>query len=382
MPDSMVRLRLFFRQLSARHPARLLLRHPFVSLGAIAAALCSLVLSAGALAGGPTERSDYKVLAPIVRGNLAVYPVIAAQSFDTSQLLTLDEGVRSGQVIVTEAGDERPLIRPGQPMPRRQQGAEVNRLVLYNNSNKPLLLLAGEIVTGGKQDRVIGADRIVPPQTGPIDLGVFCVEPGRWVVTSARFGSMGGQMAQPAVRAPAMAEQNQSRVWENVRAAQASVAAKAAPADAATVNSTSSYAQVFSSPPVAKMFAGYGGIENETAILRELREKGAVGVVVAVGDRVLWADLFASTDLLTKYWPKLMRSYVAEAMTSATGSSTPDRSHAQYFIDTLSGSREVVETESGIYRRTEITGEGYRVFELTSLLPKAGYAVHITKLAA
>ena len=51
-------------------------------------------------------------------------------------------------------------------------------------------------------------------------------------------------------------------------------------------------------------------------ILRELRSKGAVGVVVAVNGRVLWADVFASTELLSKYWPKLMRSYVAEAMTS------------------------------------------------------------------
>ena len=64
--------------------------------------------------------------------------------------MTLDEGVRSGQVTVTEAGDERGLIRPGQPIPPRQEGAQVNRLVLYNNSSRPLLLLAGEIVTGGQ----------------------------------------------------------------------------------------------------------------------------------------------------------------------------------------------------------------------------------------
>ena len=55
------------------------------------------------------------------------------------------------------------LIRPGTPV-HQQSGAEVNRLVLINNSDRPLLLLAGEIVTGGKQDRVIGADRLVPPQ--------------------------------------------------------------------------------------------------------------------------------------------------------------------------------------------------------------------------
>ena len=386
MANSTIRQHLSFRRFSgaaaAHGPAPLPLRHPFVFFGAAVAALSSFVLPSAALGGGPNETAGYKVLAPIVRGNLAIYPVVAAQSFNTSQLLTLDEGVRSGQVVVTEAGDERPLIRPGQHIPPRQQGAEVNRLVLYNNSDKPLLLLAGEIVTGGKQDRVIGADRIVPAQTGPIDLGVFCVEPGRWVGASAKFGSMGGQMAQPAVRAPAMAEQNQSRVWENVRAAQAKVAAEMAPADAAAVAGTSSYAKVFSSAPVARMVASYGGVENEAAILHELREKGAVGVVVAVGDRVLWADLFASTDLLAKYWPKLVRSYVAEAMTSAKESSAPDRSQAQRFIDTLGGSREVVETESGVYRRDDITGEGYRVFELTSLLPKIGFIVHITKLAS
>jgi hypothetical protein len=160
----------------------------------------------------------YKVLPPIVRGNLAIFPVIGGESHDTSQFLTLDEGVRSGQVTITEAGDQRGIVRPGQPIPLRQQSAEVNRLVLNNNSNRPLLLLAGEIVTGGKQDRVIGSDRIIPPDSGPVDLGVFCVEPGRWVASSSKFGSMGAQMAQPSVRTPAMAEQNQECVWDNVRA--------------------------------------------------------------------------------------------------------------------------------------------------------------------
>ena len=362
---------------SGKLPARCL-RHPLILLGAGAAVLLGLWFPRAAR-GGLAETTVYKVSAPIVRGNLTVYPVIA-QSFDTSRLLTLDEGVRAGQVVVSEASDQRPLIRPGQPIPPLHGGAEVNRLVLYNNSDKPLLLLAGEIVTGGKQDRVIGSDRIVPAQTGPIDLGVFCVEPGRWVGASDKFGSMGGQMAQPAVRAPAMAEKNQSLVWDSVRAVQAKVAAGAPAADAAEVKSSTSYAKAFSTPAVAKMVAGYGGVENETAILRELRAKGAVGVVVAVGNRVLWADVFASTDLLTKYWPKLVRSYIAEAMTSAPSPVAPSPGEAQRFIDALSGNREVVETESGVYRRTDTTGEGYRVFELTSLLPRTGFVVHITKL--
>ena len=244
------------------------------------AALFWISLAVPASAGGPDSQPAYKVLPPILRGNLAIFPVVANQSFDASQLMTLDEGVRSGQVIVTEAGDERGLVRPGQPIPRRQGGAEVNRLVLYNSSSHPLLLLAGEIVTGGKQDRVIGSDRIVPANTGPIDLGVFCVEPGRWVASSGKFGSMGAQMAQPSVRTPAMAERNQNQVWANVRASNAKMASNLSSADAASVTSTSSYAKVFDSAPVAKIEATYGGQDSEQAILRELRSKGAAGVVV------------------------------------------------------------------------------------------------------
>jgi len=330
--------------------------------------------------GESGSSEPYKVLPAIQRGNLAIFPVISGRSFDTSQLMTLDEGVRSGQVTITETGDERGLVRPGQPFPVRRQSAEVNRLVLSNNSNRPLLLLAGEIVTGGKQDRVIGSDRIVPANTGPIDLGVFCVEPGRWVESSAKFGSMGAQMAQPSVRTPAMATRDQEQVWANVRASNSTVAVNVGGPEAMSLAGTTSYAKVFNSAPVQQKIAEYGGLEGEQAILRELRSKGAVGVVVAVNGRVMWADVFASADLLSKYWPKLMRSYVAEAMTSQMQPASLDVNDAERFMGRLSGGREVTETEPGVYRRTDVTGDGYRVFELSSLLPKAEFKVHITKM--
>jgi hypothetical protein len=294
--------------------------------------------------------------------------------------MTLDEGVRSGQVTISETGDERGLVRPGQPFPVRREGAEVNRLVLSNNGNRPLLLLAGEIVTGGRQDRVIGADRIVPADSGPIDLGVFCVEPGRWVGTSSKFSSMGAQMAQPSVRTPAMAARDQQQVWANVRSSNSTVAVSVGGPEAQALAGTTSYAKVFESAPVQKKIAEYGGVEGEQSILRELRARGAVGVVVAVNGRVMWADLFASTDLLAKYWPKLIRSYVAEAMTSPMQAAALDVRDAEQFIGALSGGREVSETEPGVFRRTEVTGDGYRVFELTSLLPKAEFRVHVTKM--
>jgi hypothetical protein len=142
----------------------------------------------------------------------------------------------------------------------------------------------------------------------------------------------------------------------------------------------SSYAKVFASPPVQAKLEEYGGHAGEEAILNELRKQGAVGVVVAVNGNAEWADVFASTDLLAKYWPKLMRSYVAEAATAGSVEGTPDVSDAQSFITKLSGGREVVETEPGVFRRTETTGDGYKVFTLRGLEPEADFDVHITKM--
>src|SRR5271166_1037428 len=133
-----------------------------------------------AWAGEVTPAPGYKVLEPIRHGNLTVFPVVAAKSYPTGEFLTLDEGLRSGEVVVTEAGAVQGLIRR-HPVPViRNDGVQmnglqgnrpqVNRLVLVNNSKRPLLLLAGEIVSGGKQDRVIGKDRIVPAESDPVDL--------------------------------------------------------------------------------------------------------------------------------------------------------------------------------------------------------------------
>ena len=128
------------------------------------------------------------------------------------------------------------------------------------------------------------------------------------------------------------------------------------------------------------MVADYGGAERQQAILRELRADHAVGVIVAVNGRLLWADVFASTDLLAKYWPKLMPSYVAEAITSESKGSAPDVRDAESYIFSASPDvREITETEPGSYRRTERIGERYQVFELVSLLPKTNFLVHLAK---
>ncbi len=110
----------------------------------------------------------------------------------------------------------------------------MNTLVLVNHSKRPLLLLAGEIVTGGKQDRIVAKDRIVPADADPIDLSVFCIEPGRWTESSPVFGASDKSaahsfMVQPEVRERAMVEQDQQQVWDSVHGAISKMEAAAAP---------------------------------------------------------------------------------------------------------------------------------------------------------
>jgi len=337
-------------------------------------------------AGEIPSSSHYRVLAPIGHGNLTIFPVVATASHDTQEFLTLDEGLRSGEVVVSESGNVAPLVRPrhGYRPPRNPgDGAEVNRLVLVNNSKRPLILLAGEIVTGGKQDRVIGKDRLVPAESDPIDLSVFCVEAGRWTATQANFGSYDAAMAQPAVRARAMADKNQEMVWSEVRKAQGSVAAQLSAPMAAAVGGTSSYARVMQNDEVKKKVDAVAEPmqHDYQSVIKQLRDRNALGVVVAVNGEIIWADIFANTSLLEKYWPKLVRSYAAEAIVNPVKGGEAELKSAQRFIDNLESRREIVESEPGLYRHTEITGDGFKAFELTSLLPKTGFDLHLAKMA-
>jgi len=369
-------------------------------------------------AGGPRDVvvDAYRVLPPIESGNLLLFPVVAAgsQAAGATPFLTLDEGIKSGEVEVTEAGRVRGLVRqrgttavpsyrddryrndaiPEQP--DVYHGDQVNTLVLVNHSSKPLLLLAGEIVTGGKQDRVIAKDRIVPAGGDPIDLGVFCIEPGRWTASSETFGASGtgvahSFMVQPTVRQKAMVAKDQQQVWDSVRGSIAQLDVAAAPAASMPRagsygygydGGTTSYAQTMQNSAVSEKVdeAAAPVMQAREQVLKQLRDEHAVGVVVAVRGEIVWADLFAGSDLLARYWTKLVRSYAAESLTSGDSHQAPTVADAQRFLNAPSGGTETSEGDVGVYRYRELRSGGTETFVLESLLPGAAYDVHISKL--
>src|SRR6478736_1341519 len=369
----------------------------------LAVLLCGFVVAAanaGDSGNLPATVSDYKILDPITHGDLTIFPVVSAKVHDTSDFITLDEGIRSGDVVVTEVGNLHSTMQRRTPyQPRPYRGAEVNRLVLVNNSKHPLILLAGEVVTGGKQDRVVGKDSIVPAESDPVDLSVFCVEHGRWIESSTKFDTHASVMLQPSVRMKAMADQDQQKVWDEVGKSRTQMSAKVAAAAPAAgggggsvdnyalyvgeLNSTTSYAKARENKAV------HAQVESITepmqksyeSVIKQLRNQNAIGVVVAVKGHIVWADMFASSALLGKYWPKLLDSYATEALTMPGARAEATLKEAQIFLETWQARHEVVDSEPGLYRQRELIGDKFRAFQLTSLLAKEAFDVHLSKMA-
>src|SRR5687768_11845760 len=141
---------------------------------ALAAALFAWSAVAAADPPKPTRLDAQRaMLAPITHANLTLFPVVATvEPKKKVDYLVLDEGMKKKLVVVKEASDS----------------GDVNNLTLVNTSDRPLFLMAGEVVIGGKQDRIIGKNTIVAPKTTET-VPVFCVEHGRWSGRKADFQS-------------------------------------------------------------------------------------------------------------------------------------------------------------------------------------------------
>jgi len=330
----------------------------------------------------PGSEGEWRLLDPVTYENISVFPVVSSYSQDTSFFLTLEEGLASGEVLVREQGPEgMARSRDGRPVyvPPPTAGPSVNQLVLINRSRRPLLLLAGELVSGGKQDRVIGKDRIVPAGAPPLPLDVFCVEHGRW--TGASQFDAAKIIVHPSVREKAAVDQAQVQVWDAVRGGTTAAAAPGAPAPKmsarniqgaiASEGRTEAYERIYQSRAVGVSIDEFADeVERRfTHATSGLKGERVVGVVVAYGGEVAWSDIFASGDLFGEYWHKLVRSYAVEALARPTYREIASRDSASEFLRRLNG-RETQETEPGVYRWREIKEGHLAEIELDALQPK------------
>jgi hypothetical protein len=212
------------------------------------------------------------------RGALAVGWLHAAAPAAPLDVATLDEAHAAGVLVVTERAQ-----------------ATVPDLIVDNRGKRPVLLLAGEILLGGKQNRVLAEDVLLPPRSGPRNIGVYCVEAGRWSGSSPRFDSK-GTFAPSRLRSEVLDRADQQRVWGAVSNYAAQAAAPSA---------TQSYEAVVEQPEVQ---AHVRRVEEDL----DRPPAGAIGAAAFAGPRLAGLDVFQNAALFARLWPKLLRAHAVE----------------------------------------------------------------------
>jgi len=218
--------------------------------------------------------------------NLSLVPVGTTRKGPFQRYNLLEQGLKGKTLAVRELNG-------------KSGEAQVEAVEVRNKSKDPVYLLGGEMILGGKQDRIISQDTVVPPSGKWTRVSVFCVEQGRWHGGNMRFQS-GSALAHVALRKAAMSG-DQSKVW-------AEVARKNL--KHGTQSSTSTYRRTIQNARVRAKVAPYRA--QITKMLPSNLE--LAGIVFAINGKIRVADLFGNPVLFRSLQDKLLSAYILEAL--------------------------------------------------------------------
>ena len=191
------------------------------------------------------------------------------------------------------------------------------QLSLENKSkDRTLFIQAGDIVKGGRQDRVLSVDLILPPGSGKTAITAFCVEQGRWSArageSAQQFASAEKSLAGKDLKLAAKSARSQTEVWSAVAETQAKLAASVGE-EVASLASPTSLQLSLENKTLTE------AIGKHKAALADLAESNpdASGYVYAINGKISGGDLYASPALFRKLWPRLLEASVTEAVAEA-----------------------------------------------------------------
>ena len=277
--------------------------------------LVGFLLSSPLLGQFTYEHVTVDYAAAITYKNLKLVPIRANKSFfdaaanptiqGITNALSLRDALESGQLEITDR-------------------AGVNRLLIDNLSNQSVILMSGEVLKGGKQDRVIARDMVLPPNSNRNRVPVFCVEEKRWSSPKQWTYYHEGSMHLRRVVDQAQSQRN---VWQEVayELKKDNVPSK-----------TRAYTNHSKNPQYAALEAEY---------LQALRfdnfsySNNIIGIIGVSGSVVIGCDLFASADLFQREYPGLIFSYIDEGITYGLPVDITDGAIQQYANKLLSNTR-------------------------------------------
>ncbi len=305
------------------------------SIAPLTAVACAAFGAAGSALADTAER----VSGPHVHENLAIY-FVHGPSAASPVPLTLTEAVAKGRVQVLETG-------------------QVNELKIENTGDEEVFIQAGDMVKGGRQDRVLMVSLVLPPRSGMVPISSFCVEPGRWSGRGAedatKFSSARDAMpsrktlaimAAPFVSGPGVARpageqmvqggsdtsNRQRRVWDEVAKMQADLSS-GINASVAAPQSASSLQLALEHEKLNEARQAYvAGLEPFG-----LKDSDIIGYVAAINGRPVSANIYPSNGLFQKMWKKQLTAAVTEAIGErfpSVAAAPPPASAALEFLNT------------------------------------------------
>ncbi len=227
--------------------------------------------------------------------HLRLYPIKAKKSYHKAykklneKIISLETALKNNWITIKETS----------------QSGTVNALSLSNTGEFIIYGIAGEVVLGGKQDRILGEDVLLKPSETK-QVKTFCVEHGRWSTqsTGTQFKDY-YNVSSNSVRQAAVVQQNQQEVWNNVK----NIVEK----NNATSH-TGTYSALKNNEEFQKEFYSY------FAAFKDLwkNDKDVIGIVAVSGDKVIGCDVFATHMIFQNSYNNLLYAYISEAITQGT----------------------------------------------------------------
>ena len=215
---------------------------------------------------------------------------------------------------------------------RVEETGSIHSLSIENLGKADVFVQAGDLVKGGRQDRVLGVSMVVPAKSGRVPIAAYCVESGRWgrrgFEDTGRFTSSLHSFFSPrakmAMRRSAMsfnpeakrfAEHEyaglQRNVWDEVAQTQAGLAA----AVQSNVRAASSPTSLdLSMEQVAVLAARREYLDRLVQTGRE--DPSITGTFFATEGAVRTGEAYPWNGLFQKMWEKNLNASVTEALQS------------------------------------------------------------------
>ncbi|HTR28160.1 MAG TPA: DUF6569 family protein [Puia sp.] len=240
-------------------------------------------------------------------------------------VVPLGEALSKGLVTVTERGTT--------------SFENVHWLRFNTKSNKSVYIGGGEIITGGRQDRMIVRDTILNPSEKDQYVPVMCVEEGRWSEKEKKFGY--GNYANSDLRKTLDSGKNQVLIWHEIdRQLQ----------EGKFKNTTFAYESKW----LDKKYV-LQGEDYFKFFMDKFRRSDStiVGFIALSGDKVIGSDVFDGTYLFYHQLEPLLRGYIDEALSGGapvTVQETAVRRYADKLLKDEKTQEEFVKDNGKIFR--------------------------------